>query len=215
MAASGRKYRLTATAFSGWTLALSADDLVGPLFITSKSSLSKDGHPLALATNPINFRAYPYVMDKDMTAEAGEPTTVDSIWRCARLPESDDCITLKSAQDRFLATDQYGTVTADREARGVPEEFVVESAEEQGGKGAFAIRSSAYNKYLSLDEVAGGKLELRCDAESIGADETWYIKMQAEYLGKTEEERRKKQRLSTVDEVVVMGNVSAAEAANM
>ena len=171
---------------------------------------------MALAANPINFKVYAFTMDDGMTAEEGEPTAVDTIWRCARVPESDDKMTFKSAQDRFLASDQYGTISADREARGVAEEFVVVPAGEEAGRGAFAIRSASYGKYLSLDEVAGGKLELRCDAESIGPDETWYIKLQAEFLGKNEMERNKKQRTAATDDgLIIMGDVRALEATNM
>lgn len=150
---------------------MAPEDAYGPVFITSKSSLSQTGQPLALAANPINFKAYPFVLPADMTAETGEPTQIDAIWRCARVPESEDKITLKSAQDRFLACDQVGVVSAEREARGAQEEFIFIPMHEHTGRGAFALQSAAFGKYLGVDEVAGGKLELRCDADTIGEDE--------------------------------------------
>jgi protein FRG1 len=193
---------------------LAQDDLVGPTFITSKATIGT-GHPISLASNPINHKAYVFPLAESQTAELGEPTTIDTIWRCARVPESEDKVTFKSAQDRYLASDKVGEVTAEREARGPTEEFILERIEEKG-KGAFAIRSAAWGKYMSLDEVAGGKLELRCDAESIGEDEVWYIKMQAEFLGKMEEEKRKRQRqLQPDDGLVIVKDLKAAEEANM
>jgi len=157
--------------YTGWVLVMEPQDMYGPLFITSKTSLSQDGQPIALSANPINQKVYPFTLPADMTAEAGEPTTIDAIWRCARVPESEDKITLKSAQERFLACDQVGVVSAEREARGAQEEFIFISMGEEAGRGAFALQSAAFGKYLSVDEVAGGKLELRCDADTIGSDE--------------------------------------------
>lgn len=201
---------------SGWVLLLDEADLVGPTFVTSKTSLSQQGVPLALCSNPINNKVYLFPLPEDMTAESAEPTQVDAIWRVARVPESDTMVTLKSAQDRFLACDQVGSVSAEREARGPQEEFVLESAQDKHGKGAFAIKSASFNKYLSVDEVAGGKLELRCDAEAVGDDEVFFCKMQAEFLGKNEEERNRKQRKMTQnDGLIIIGDLKGAENANM
>ncbi|CAD6569489.1 MAG: hypothetical protein CYPHOPRED_003394 [Cyphobasidiales sp. Tagirdzhanova-0007] len=200
----------------GWVLGLDALDFCGPLFITSKSILARNGQPLALSANPINYKVYPFVLAADMTAETGEPVQIDSIWRCTRVPESEDKITLRSAQDRYLACDQVGSISADREARGAEEEFIFVSKQETHGKGAYAMQSAAWDKYLAMDEVAGGKLELRCDSETIGDEQIWYIKMQAEYLGKMEEERRRKQRKMGMDDgLIIVGDLKGAENANI
>lgn len=156
-------------------------------------------------------------MPADMTAETAEPTQIESIWRCARVPESDDKITLKSAQDRYLACDQVGVVSAEREARGAQEEWVFVSVDENYGRGAFALQNAAWGKYLSVDEVAGGKLELRCDLDTVGesGDEVWYCKMQAEFIGKTEDERRKKQRVAPDSGLTIVKDLRALENTNM
>lgn len=199
----------------GWVLTLLQDDLVGPMFLTSKSSLAQSGEPLALCTNPINHKVYPFSLPQDMTAEQGEPISIDTIWRCARVPESDDKITLKSSQDRYLACNQLGEISAEREARGAEEEFILQILEDKG-PGAYAVRSAAWGKYLGVDEVAGGKIELRCDSEQIGADEVWYCKMRAENLGKMEEERiRKTRKGHTDDGLVIIGNLKSLEDTNM
>lgn len=196
-------------------LALDQNDLFGPMFVTSKSSLAQSGEPLALCTNPINHKVYPFSMPADMSAEEGEPTSIDAIWRCARVPESDDKITLKSSQDRYLACNQLGEISAEREARGAEEEFILESLEDKG-KGAYAVRSAAWGKYLGVDEVAGGKIELRCDSDRIGDDEVWYCKMRAENLGKMEEERMRKTRKGQPDDgLVIIGNLKSLEDTNM
>lgn len=206
---------MLAVADTGWVQLLAQDDLFGPSFITAKALLDGREQHIALASNPINHKAYPFPLTEGQTAEEGEPTTVDTIWRCARIPESDDKVTFKSAQDRYLAVDQVGEVTAEREARGATEEFLLERLEDKG-KGAFAVRSAAWGKYLSIDEIVGGKLALRCDAETVGDDEIWYIKMQAEFLGKMEEEKRKRQRQMQPDDgLVIIGDLRAAEADNM
>lgn len=195
---------------------LSEADLVGPTFLTSKQNPIDEERPLALCSNPINNKVYPFVLPQDMDAESAEPTQIDAIWRCARVPESEDKVTFKSAQDRYLACDHVGSVSAQREARGAEEEFMLVAAPQEYGKGSFAIRSAAYGTYLSIDEVAGGKLELRGDVESIGKDEVWFIKMQAEFLGSLEEERRKKQKKQTADPgLTIIGDLKSAENANM
>lgn len=189
--------------------------MVGPTFITTTSTVGGKEQHIAIASNPINYKAYPFPLTEGQTAEDGEPTTVDTIWRCARVPESEDKVTFKSAQDRYLAVDQVGEVSAEREARGAQEEFILERHEEKG-KGAFALRSAAWDKYLSIDEVVGGKLALRCDVDTVGDDEIWYFKMQAEFLGKMEEEKRKRQRQMQPDDgLVIIGDLKAAEEANM
>ena len=197
-------------------LLVAQEDLFGPTFLTSKSALAKAGEPLALATNPINYKVQPFSLPPDLTAQEGEPTTVDTIWRCARVPESADKVTFKSSQDRYLACSQVGEISAEREARGAEEEFLLEPLAGRG-QGAYAIRSAAWGRYLSVDEVAGGKLELRCDAESADTDdELWYIKMQAEFLGKMEEEiRRKERRAAPDDGLVIVKNLKALEDSNM
>ncbi|QRW27275.1 hypothetical protein RhiXN_01870 [Rhizoctonia solani] len=61
-----------------------------------------------------------------------------------------------------------------------------------------------YEKYISVDEVAGGQTTLRGDSETVGFNERFWIRVQHEYKHKAGEEDRKKTgktRPQEIDEV--------------
>ncbi|GJN88545.1 hypothetical protein Rhopal_001511-T1 [Rhodotorula paludigena] len=124
------------------------------------------------------------------TDEHAEPSDVHHVWVCSRVLDSNDKVTFRSGGGKFLGCDEYGRVSAEREARGMQEEWTLEDAAAGGSGGAsgrMAIRS-AYGKYLSVDVVAGGKVELRCDEEKEGATERWRVLMQGEYVVKAKQQ---------------------------
>jgi protein FRG1 len=140
-----------------------------------------------------------------------EPSDVNHVWVCTRLPESDTKVTLRSSNGRFLSVDSVGRVSADREARGEQEEW--EIVEAPGGNFAF---KGVYGKYLGLDEVAGGKLELRGDSETIDAQETWTVRMQGKFLKEQREKNSQANRKKGAPEgLTIVGNVRSAEEENM
>jgi hypothetical protein len=49
-----------------------------------------------------------------------------------------------------------------------------------------------YEKYLGIDEVAGGQLALRGDSDTVGFQERFYVKIQTKYKQEAHEEERKK-----------------------
>ena len=51
---------------------------------------------------------------------------------------------------------------------------------------------NSYDKYLSIDEVAGGALALRGDSDTIGFRERFWLKIQNKYKREAGEEERKK-----------------------
>ena len=59
---------------------------------------------------------------------------------------------------------------------------------------------SMYEQYLGVDEVAGGNLALRADADEIGFYESFFVRVQFEYKKKATEEEKKK-HLNTEMEV--------------
>lgn len=121
------------------------------------------------------------VHEADPAAEG--PTDVNHVWVCTRVPDTDDKVTLRSGTTgKFLACDEVGVVTADREARGQQEEFAIEDS--QGGRPGSVVLRSSYGKLLSVDVVAGGKLELRADAENEDETERWNVYMQGEFVSK-------------------------------
>ena len=52
---------------------------------------------------------------------------------------------------------------------------------------------NVYEKYLSVDEVAGGTLQLRGDSEEIGFNERFWVKVQAKYKKEAGDEKKKKE----------------------
>jgi protein FRG1 len=51
---------------------------------------------------------------------------------------------------------------------------------------------NVYEKYLGIDEVAGGQLVLRGDSDNVGFQERFYVKIQNKYKQEAHEEERKK-----------------------
>jgi hypothetical protein len=57
---------------------------------------------------------------------------------------------------------------------------------------AQVVFMNVYEKYLSVDEVAGGKLSLRADSEEVGFGERFWVKIQNKYKREAHEEEKKK-----------------------
>jgi len=126
------------------------------------------------------------------------PNEVSHVWVTTRVAGS-LTINLRTAEGKFLSCDAHGVVNADREARGPQEEWTPVILPD--GMVAF---QNVYEKYLGIDEVAGGSMQLRGDAETIGFGERFWVKVQSEYKKKAGEEERKKEGIvenQTIDEV--------------
>jgi protein FRG1 len=126
------------------------------------------------------------------------PSEVSQVWVVTRVAGS-ETVNLRTAEGKFLSCDTHGLVSADREARGPQEEWTPVVLE--GGMVAFM---NTYEKYLSVDEVAGGTLALRGDCETVGFGERFWVKVQHEYKLKAGEEERKKEGVTgkrKIDEV--------------
>ncbi|GAA96737.1 uncharacterized protein L969DRAFT_97087 [Mixia osmundae IAM 14324] len=190
----------------GWMDMPSTYDAIGPLYIINEASQP----PTCLAVNvTINQRVHPHALT-DSDLHTAEPKDISHVWVCTRIPDSDDKVTLRTSNGRFLAVDEVGVISADREARGLQEEWTLEAAGPEGsGQAAF---KGAYGKYLSFDEVAGGKLEIRGDSDTLDAQETLLIRMQAEYRYKRGMLDDKKPRK---DGLTVIKDVKGAENSNI
>ncbi|KAF9786204.1 FRG1-like family-domain-containing protein, partial [Thelephora terrestris] len=90
-------------------------------------------------------------------------------------------------EGKFLSCDEYGLVAADREARGPQEEWTPVILPD--GMIAFM---NVYEKYLGVDEVAGGALQLRGDSEEVGFRERFWVKIQHKYKQEVNAEEKKK-----------------------
>jgi len=114
------------------------------------------------------------------------PSEVSQVWVVTRVAGA-ETINLRTPEGKFISCDKHGIVTADREARGPQEEWAPVILED--GMVAF---QNIYQKYLSVDEVAGGTLTLRGDSDVLGFGERFWVKVQYEYKMKAGEEERKK-----------------------
>lgn len=127
-----------------------------------------------------------------------EPKEVQHVWVVTRVAGS-ETINLRTPDGKFLSSDKHGLVSADREARGPQEEWTPLILED----GMVALQN-VYGTYLGVDEVAGGALSLRADAESPGFQEKWWVKVQFAYKKKAGEEERKRKEvtegMSKIDE---------------
>lgn len=129
------------------------------------------------------------------------PVDVSQVWVVTRVAGS-ETINLRTGvaasssggtgESKFLSCDTHGLVSAFREARGPQEEWTPVVLPD--GMVAF---QSIYEKYLSVDEVAGGSLALRGDAEEVGFNERFWVKVQSKYKKEAGEEQRKKREGET------------------
>lgn len=112
--------------------------------------------------------------------------------------------TLRTTAHRFVGADKHGAVLCNAEARGPQEEWAVVSAagEGGGGKSLLGLRNHVHGTYLSWDEVAGGKLVLRCDAKELsGEGDAWSAKVQWKYR----HEARKAERAREIGKGGLLG----------
>jgi len=208
--------------FEGWINTPTALHAHGPLYILHPPT---SGIPATcLAINPSLNRANAHTFEEDHDLLA-DPSDVNHVFVCTHVPESETKFTLRSANNRFLAIDKHGTVTADSEARGAQEEFelvpsssLAPSANSIKGKSTtqeekYAIRSMLYQRYLSVDEVAGGRIEYRGDADEVGEDELWIVRMQARFKGELEKRQQSERKTKATDDglVVIAGDLKEAE----
>lgn len=147
--------------------------------------------------------------------EHSEPNDVNHVWVCARIPDTNDKVTFRSGGGKFLACDEYGRISAEREARGMQEEWTLEEpagGKDGAGSGRIVIKS-AYGKYLSVDVVAGGKVELRGDEEKESATERWRLMMQGEYVVKAKKQYNDRNGIKTVADTgyTVVTDLAGAE----
>jgi protein FRG1 len=179
-----------------------------------------EAKPCALAIQPSPVSPIAKVVPAPLSAgalESLDPDDVNHVMVATRVIDSEEKVTLRTANGRYLAADQLGAVSAEQEARGPQEEWLLEPisqlapipdqpsgsaaspdpAQESSPDGLFALKSCLYNKYLTVEELANGKLDIRCDSDS-PTDECSHIlvRMQAVELVKAKkrlaDERAKK-----------------------
>ncbi|KAM0754143.1 hypothetical protein T439DRAFT_338786 [Meredithblackwellia eburnea MCA 4105] len=205
----------------GWLTVPEQQLALGPIYITQPPTRISSQNTICVALQPTTNKIIPFTIQSASTSNSAAataalllnndnddldldqativeqdqqeqgPSDVHHVFVCTRVQDSSDKVTLRTATNKFLASDEIGTVSADREARGMQEEWTISpaasssssSSSSGSGSGFYTLKSS-YGKYLSVDLVAGGKLELRADEDNEGETERWKIYMQGEYVSK-------------------------------
>lgn len=211
---------------TGWIPVPTSSLAFGPLYLTQRATALTP--TLCLSLQPTTGKIFPFplpssstlisdldpeeleaIVENDDPASLG-PQDVHHVWVCTRIQDTEDRVTFRSATGKYLAADEVGIVTAAREARGMQEEWTLEDSESAGS----IVVKSAYGKYLSVDLIAGGKLELRADEEKEGDNERWSCWMQGEFLLKAKKakvDRSGIQAERKVDGLVIVGSMAGAE----
>jgi protein FRG1 len=167
-----------------WVQPETPNEVLGPTFIvhpsTPPSCISYDSTRSRVTLHPIASEDGTSVLDLT-------PTEVPQVWVVTRVAGS-PTVNLRTAEGKFLSCDSHGIVSADREARGPQEEFTPIVLED-----AMVAFQNVYEKYIGVDEVAGGTMQLRGDSDIVGFGERFWVKVQYEYKRKAGEEDRKKE----------------------
>ncbi|KAI0699693.1 FRG1-like family-domain-containing protein [Cytidiella melzeri] len=183
-----------------WVLPEQPNEIRGPTFIFHPS----DPSPITLTYDSTRGRIVLSSLDKDIKSEDADgppsvlqrtPTEVSQVWVITRVAGS-PTINLRTGvgEGKFMSCDKHGIVSADREARGPQEEWTPVVFPD--GMVAF---QNVYEKYLSIDEVAGGNMALRGDSEEVGFKERFWVKIQSKYKKEAHEEEKKRKEGMSVD----------------
>ncbi|KAG7447949.1 uncharacterized protein BT62DRAFT_979770 [Guyanagaster necrorhizus] len=176
-----------------WVFPENDIEIRGPAFLIHPS----DPSPISINFNSTSNRVVLHVLDKEKSEDDNElvpsllertPTDVSQVWVITRVAGS-PTINLRTGtgEGKFLSCDMHGIVTSDRDARGPQEEWTPVLMPD--GMVAFM---NVYEKYLGIDEVAGGALQLRGDSEDVGFKERFWLKIQNKYKKEANEEEKKK-----------------------
>lgn len=183
-----------------WVLPEQAHEIRGPTYILHPSD-----PPICITYDNTRGRIVLHSTDKDKTEDGSQPsvlertpTEVSQVWVTTRIAGA-TTINLRTGvgEGKFLSCDKHGLVSADREARGPQEEWTPVVFPD--GMVAF---QNVYEKYLSVDEVAGGSLSLRGDSEEVGFRERFWVKIQNKYKKEAHEEEKKRTEGLRTDEKI-------------
>ena len=172
-----------------WVLPEDPLEICGPTFLVHPS----DPSPLCVTYDSTRRKVVLHTITKGEDEEEIDmmdrtPTEVSQVWVTTRVAGSPTInFRTGTGEGKFLSCDKHGLVAADREARGPQEEWTPVILPD--GMVAFM---NVYEKYLSIDEVAGGALQLRGDSEEVGFRERFWVKVQHKYKQEAHDEEKKK-----------------------
>ncbi|WAQ92544.1 hypothetical protein PtA15_17A25 [Puccinia triticina] len=203
----------------GWLNPPSQAHIQGPLYIICirpATGRAEESRPSALAIQPSPLSPIAPLVPAPLdpaALQSLEPADVNHVLVATRIIDSTHKLTLRTANARYLAADQLGAVSAEQEARGPQEEWAFEPVpaspndDHPDPDGMFTLKSCLYNKLLSVEELASGKLVLRADSDSPAEPAAHLlVRMQAAELLKA--------RKRLADEQAQKGLLSAAKTAD-
>ncbi|KAG9102652.1 hypothetical protein FRC06_001526 [Ceratobasidium sp. 370] len=176
-----------------WVQPETPEQVLGPTFIIHQAATTTCV-AFDSTRNRINIQA---LSSASSSTEGSKPlsfvpTEVNQVWVATRVAGS-LTINLRTPEGKFLSCDALGLVSADREARGPQEEFtpvILPETDEEGNH--MVAFMNIYEKYISVDEIAGGQTTLRGDSDTVGFSERFWVRVQHDYKRKAGEEDRKK-----------------------
>jgi protein FRG1 len=197
-----------------WVFPDNPNEIRGPTFCFHPSDppvcITYDAHRHKIMINPLP--------KLDPEADTGRddkpallsytPTETSQVWVTTRVAGS-ETINLRTgaSEGKFLGSTVHGLVGADREARGPQEEWTPVILTRESGAAGMVAFQNVYEKYLAIDESAGGVLQLRADSDTVGFNERFWVKVQGKYKKEATEEEKKKSlkdgeqdRLNKIDE---------------
>lgn len=175
-----------------WVFPENPNEIRGPTFIIHPS----DPSPISLNFSSTTNRVVLHFIDKEKSEDDSEPqsllertpTDISQVWVTTRVAGSPTInIRSGSGEGKFLSANTLGIVSCDRDARGPQEEWTPVIMPD----GMTALMNS-YEKYLGIDEVAGGSLQLRADSDEVGFKERFWLKIQSKYKKEANEEEKTK-----------------------
>ncbi|KAL1915756.1 uncharacterized protein VTP21DRAFT_6515 [Calcarisporiella thermophila] len=155
----------TPESLEGWIPVESLDDLTGPIFILFKAEHA----PVCIHT--VEDSTSLHLSPLSVSLSDAEPTDVQQVFLAQRLMSGE--YAFKTSDGKYLSCDKFGELSVGSTAVG-PLESWAPVVKEAG-----IAFQTPYQKFLSVDEVAGGGLRLRGDAETIGFCELFQVKFQA------------------------------------
>lgn len=171
---------ITSLPDEGWTKATDLEDFLGPIiFIIPGDSfsllkISEEGGNLSLESSP-----------NDDGIPDGPETTANVLVGQNLIPQ---VFCFKSSFGKYLTTDSLGQVTCNKDAVNPLAEWTLILKPEG------VSLESVNQKFLSFDPETG---RLRCDSETIGFNETFIVKCQADRKKLRLIEKYKTERLAT------------------
>ncbi|KAI8646026.1 FRG1-like family-domain-containing protein, partial [Parasitella parasitica] len=161
-----------------WVRADNLEDLIGPLFITHPSD-----PPVCLTVDEDDrFLAYPI---PNLSETAPEPTIMQQVFVGSRITGSTNAFTFKSANSKYLSSDKFGVVACDSEAIGGQEEWKPTVSD------AGIAFENVHGKFLMADEIAGGGVRFRADADDVGFCESFRVYCQSRFKYKSKSKKQK------------------------